>query len=317
MKRFLFHILLFTVVLVVLFTLITIVTDKGLRRSESGNLKEWNDIFAGKINSDIIIQGSSRAWVQFDTYIIDSVLHANSYNFGMDGSPFDVQFVRYKAYVAHNAYPKLIIQNVDWDLLDKNTSVYQKYQLLPFLNDTVFKEQLLAEKLLPKTDIYLPLFRYSGQTKAIQLGFSEFFGLKHVVSEKHKGFAGASLAWDGKNFGKKKLQGKIEWKINPEVEKQFIEFLLDCQQKKIKVLLVHAPVYYEHTKLFTAHKELVFYYKTLAHKYDAYFLDLSEDSLSFSKSNFYNVTHLNKSGSELFTIKLTRRMKEMGLLNKE
>jgi hypothetical protein len=316
MKRFLSHILIFTAIIIVLFWMITIVTDKGLHRSESGNLKEWTDIFSGRINSDIIIQGSSRAWVQYNTYIIDSALHTNSYNFGMDGSPFDVQYARFKAYLAHNAYPKLIIQNVDWDLLDRNTSVYQKYQLLPFLSDSTFKRLILDEKLLPKADIYLPVFKYSGQTKAIQLGFSEFFGLKHVVSDRHKGYAGATLAWDGKNFDKKKLQGKIEWKKNPEVETLFIQFLVECKRNKIKVLLVHAPVYYEHTKLFGAHNELVFFYKNLAAKYDADFMDFSEDSISFSKSNFYNVTHLNKKGSELFTLKLTRQMKKMGILNK-
>lgn len=314
MKKFIVNILLFSIAIVLIFTLITAITDSGLRKSEYGNFKEWNDIFNKRINSNIIIQGSSRAWVQYNTYILDSVLNSNSYNMGMDGSPFDVQYVRYEAYILNNTSPNVIIQNVDWDTMDKNIPVYQKYQFLPFTNDLFFKKLLLENKLLPKVDIYLPCLKYSGETKAIQIGFSEFFGIKHFLSEKHKGFAPSDKNWDGRNFEIRKSLGKIDRKRNLEIENLFDTFLSDCKQKKIRVILVFAPVYYELVNYFANYNELLLYYKDIADKYDIDFLDYSLDPISYDKNNFYNATHLNKKGSELFSTELANRLKTMNIL---
>lgn len=314
MKKFIINILLFSIAIFSIFSLLSFLVDRGLRKSEYGNLKEWNEIFDKKISSDILVQGSSRAWVQFNTFILDSILNGNSYNMGMDGSPFDVQYLRYKACVNNNIQPKLILQNVDWDTMSKNATVYQKYQFLPYINDPDFEEQVLKEGLLSKSDIYIPFLKYSGQTKAIQIGLSEFFGVKHFVSAKHKGYAGADVSWDGSNFEKRKKQGKIRWSINPQVEQLFKEFLSDCKKRNIKVVLVFSPAYHELSEMIVGRTDLLSYYEAMARDYNAGFVDFSTDSLSLDKNNFYNATHLNKRGSELFTLKLTNQLKTMNLL---
>ena len=313
MKKFLIQIFGFSVVMLLLFSTITYITDSGMHKSEFGNLNEWNEIFEKKITADIIIQGSSRAWVQFDTYIVDSVLNTNSYNMGIDGSPFDVQYVRYKSYIENNKYPKVILQNVDWDLMDKNTPVFQKYQFLPFLGNHYFEEQLLKNNIIPFSDCYLPFLKYSGQPKALEVGFSEFLGIQHYKSEKHKGYAGSDENWNGNNFENRKKGGKFRWVKNPELEKMFIDFLLDCKSKNIKIVLVFAPVYYELTELMINFKELSLYYNEFAQKYNLVFLDYSLISLSYNKENFINATHLNKRGSERFTLQLTNDLKNKNI----
>lgn len=314
MRKFTVNILVFSIAIFSIFSLISFIVDQGLRKSEYGNFKEWNEIFDGKISSDILIQGSSRAWVQYNTFILDSILNRNSYNMGMDGSPFDVQYIRYKACIKNNVPPKLILQNVDWDTMTKNTPVYQKYQFMPYLTDPDFEKQVLEEELLSKAEVFIPFLKYSGQTKAIQIGLSEFLGIKHFVSQKHKGYAGAELAWDGTNFEKRKKQGKISWVINPAVEKLFVEFLSDCRKRDIKVVLVFSPAYHEISDMIVNRKGLLAYYQNMARTYNAGFIDFSTDSLSLDKTNFYNATHLNKRGSELFTRKLANQLKTMNLL---
>lgn len=317
MKKFLGNILIFLILIFSIFGTITVLTESGLRKSEYGNLKEWNDIFDKKVNADIIIQGSSRAWVQFNTYIIDSVLNVKSYNMGIDGSPFDIQYLRYKAYIQNNKAPKIILQNVDWDLMDKNQSVFQKYQFLPFTTNNEFRTELLNQNLLPKTDMYLPLFKYSGQLKAIQIGLSESLGLKHYTTEKHHGFAGSANSWDGTNLGKTRKEGKIKWVKNTQLEKQFMEFLKDCNRRNIKVVLLHAPIYYELATLFENQNNIIKYYKNIAEKHHLVFLDYSTDSISYSKNNFYNASHLNKRGEELFTSKLVIDLKKLNIVSSE
>ncbi len=314
MKKFLIQIFGFSLVMFLLFSAMTFITDSGMHKSEFGNLKEWNEIFEKKINADIIIQGSSRAWVQFDTYIIDSVFNTNSYNMGIDGSPFDVQYVRYKSYIENNKYPKVILQNVDWDLMDKNTPVFQKYQFLPFLGNHYFKEQLLKNNIIPFSDCYLPFLKYSGQPKALEVGFSEFFGIQHYKSLKHKGYAGSDENWNGNNFENRKKGGKFYWKKDPKLEKMFIDFVLDCKSKNIKVVLVFAPVYFELADLMVNFNELKLFYKDYAQKYNLVFLDYSLIPLSDNKEHFINATHLNKRGSEIFTTQLANELKDKNIV---
>lgn len=315
MKRFLIKILIFSAIIFSLFSGLTFIVDKGMRKSEYGNLNEWSAIFDKKIDADVIIQGSSRAWVQFDTHIIDSVLKTNSYNMGMDGTPFDVQYVKYKALVKNNTYPKVILQNVDWDCLEKNEPVFQKYQLLPFLNNQYFEDIVLKNNIIPIADAYLPFLKYSGEPNAIHVGFLEFFGIYHYKSLKYKGFHASEGIWDGRNLKKWKKRGSI-WKKNPDTEKLFINFLLDCKQKKIKVILVLAPFYKDLKTSMEDFDEMRHYYEVTAKKYNLIFLDYSLDSITYDKTNFYNVSHMNKKGAEAFSLKLANQLKSMNVLHK-
>lgn len=311
MKKFIIKTSFFLVILISLFTIIYYITNKGLEKSEFGNLKEWKEIFAGEINSHILIHGSSRARVQYSTYIIDSVLNTDSYNMGIDGSPFDIQYLRFKTYLGKNSPPKIILQNVDLDLLDKNLVVFQKYQFLPFLNNLDFKEILYKNGVISNSDYSLPFLRYYGQPKAIQIGFLEYFGIKHFKSKSINGFLSVDKKWDGRNFEKKKKTGINHWKIDPELEKLFLCFLAECKSKNIKVVLVYAPIYYElqkHTLNFT---ESELYYKNIAKKNGLHFFNYCNDTISFNKKYFYNATHLNSKGAEIFTKKLTKDIKSV------
>lgn len=278
-------------------------TDKGLRKTEYGNMKEWNAVFNGNINADIIIQGNSRAWTGYNTYLFDSLLNTNSYNLGIDGCPFDIQYARFKAYVEKNEYPKLIIQNVDHITMSRNMAIFDKYQFLPYLNNQEIQKQLIINKI-PKADIYMPILKYSGQYKYIQIGLSEFFQLKHYESRKYKGYFGQDMEWDGTNLNNLNEQNKkIEWAINKGVQTLFIAFLNECKENNVKVVLVYAPIYTDALALFD-NESVIKYYKELSFEQNICFFDFSNDSISLHKEFFYNAAHLNKKGSVKFTNKL-------------
>jgi hypothetical protein len=48
-------------------------------------------------------------------------------------------------------------------------------------------------------------------------------------------------------------------------------------------------------------------------KYDIPYLDYSNDTMSFNKVYFYNSTHMNIRGAELFSKKLVMDLKKDGL----
>ena len=74
MKRFVLRLLLFCLLPLPLLYALGKVVDSGLKRSRSLLFSEWNDIYDGKINADMLILGSSKAWVQFSPLILDTAL---------------------------------------------------------------------------------------------------------------------------------------------------------------------------------------------------------------------------------------------------
>ena len=114
MKRFSLRLLWFCLLPLPLLFGLNYVVETGLKKSRSYYYAEWNDIFNSKINADVLICGSSRAYVHLSPKIIDTILHIKSYNIGMNGTQFLMEYDRFRIYLKHNKKPKYVIQTVDF-----------------------------------------------------------------------------------------------------------------------------------------------------------------------------------------------------------
>ncbi len=312
MKRFILNSLLFAFVLGISFFLIVWVTDHGLRKSKKDDFKEWNEIFDGKIDADVLILGSSRARLQYNTYILDTTLHVNSYNLGLDGTSFDIQYLRFKSYINHNKTPKILIQNVDWDTMERNESIFLSYQLLPYLRDEYVRSYLLQHDLFNANDIYFPFLKYSGQFKPVGMAFADYFQPTPSSSPeevKYKGFEAVDQEWNPFHLEKRRKMKTIYWKKDKKIETLFDQFLKECAEYNIKVILVLSPPYYELEGLVDNYKGLVSMYDSIAQVNNLLFLNYSDSPVSKDTLNFYNTTHLNRRGAERFTLELTQDLK--------
>ncbi|MCW3121244.1 MAG: hypothetical protein JWQ38_736 [Flavipsychrobacter sp.] len=296
----------------VLFLLAHIV-DTGLKRSRHYFYSEWNDLYAGKINADLIIMGTSRAWVQISPKIIDSMMHLNSYNLGMDGAAFRLQYERFKIYLRHNRKPKYIIQEVGYTTLILNNSLSGPNQYLPYLNDTaVWRITQNSETPFDLADLYFPLYKYNNELPLIKEGIRSYFG-KGVQSAKYKGYQGKDMAWDGlfEEFKKMHPNGH-EYPIDKAAVAVFTEYLDFCKANDIKVFMVYTPVYYEALKYVIKPEEVFDILRNYSATYHIPFYDHRTDSLNYSMDNFYNSQHLNRKGSEVFSRELAQEvMKDM------
>jgi hypothetical protein len=287
--------------------------DHGLRKTEYENFKEWNDIFSQRIKPDLLIQGSSRAKVQYSTVVMDSLLKTDSYNMGMNGSPFDVQYTRFKACIMNGIIPKVIIQNVDYETITRNSPPYQPYFFLPYINNREFKKQVANQNLLPAYKRSVFFLKYAGELKAILTGLIEFCHLHHFRSVKHKGYEGNNMKWNGANFERRKRQPIMAFTVDKDVDVLFNDFLKECKQYNIKVIMAYSPPYYELNDYLETEK-IFDYYHAIAKKYDIPFLNYSCDSISFDKTNYYNATHMNQRGAELFSKKVCYHIDSLNLL---
>ena len=162
---------------VLLFILPFLLTAYGLDHFLSSSLKKsnsfadgefpvWNDLYGSKINSEIVIYGSSRALVHIDPVMISDRLNTTAYNLGVNGHSFKSQYFRHLLLLKYNSNPKLIIQTLDVTSFDISSDFYNPDQYLPYMlnNDEM---RLSVHNSHIKAEYKLPLIRYYGRKEAL------------------------------------------------------------------------------------------------------------------------------------------------------
>ena len=280
----------------------------NLHRSDARLFQSWNDLFYGNMNCDAVIMGSSRGFVQYSPAILDGVLGTEFYNLSVDGRCIDAEVAKYNTYVNHNPKPKLIIQNVDFgNLLMSNG--YEREQFTPYLCSDVLFDEIKAFEDFTVWDKYLPLVRYSGYTEVIKEGLH----LPNKLNKYplYKGYFGRDEQWDGSAF---RNVFHVDFSVNPQAVEIFDEYLASCKEDGVQVILVFAPIYIGVTEKMDDPQQMFDYYQEFADKYGCPILNYTYDPISYDTNYFYNATHLNKLGSELFTTKLAHDIDSLQLL---
>ena len=312
MKRFIIRLLLFCLAPLPFLFLLNHIVDMGLQKSRYYYYSEWNDLFNGKINADMIIQGSSRAWVQVSPKIIDSVLHVNSYNLGMDGASFKMQYARFRMYLLHNKKPKYVLQEVGYTTtLLKNDKLPATQQFLPYLSDSsVWALVTHASNPLTLQDRYFPLYKYNNETVIVKEGILSYLG-KGIKSTKYKGYEGQEKYWDSSfhDFLMQNPQGAV-FPIDSEAKSLFRDFLNYCRDNDIRVIMFYPPAFIQSLDYIKNEKEILDVYNNFSKEYNIPFYNYMYDSLNYDRNNFYNSQHLNKTAAEIFCMKLAKDMQK-------
>lgn len=290
-------------------SLLDFIISFNLKNNDEIKYKIWDSLHKDSINADIIIMGSSRAWRQYNTHIIDSIQNVNSYNLGIDGSGFDRQILRYYTYERFNVKPNLIIQNIDF-LSFKGTFGYQREQFFPYF---IFDRKLISMyrncEQFNVLELYIPCYRYIGYTKEIKKSFG-LYG--EAIDTLYKGYRPLNMKYNGKELREMK---NISFKYSDKLKKEFEDYCAYVKSNNINLCFVYAPVYIEATRKISNLTEMYNVYQTIATKYDIPILDYNFHTISYDSTNFYNATHLNKKGSILFSTELAHDLDSLGIFN--
>jgi hypothetical protein len=268
-----------------------------------GELTTWKDIYNGNINSDIVIYGSSRAWVHINPQLIEIKTGLKSYNLGIDGYNFDMQYFRHKELLKYNKKPKQIIVSVDIFTLQRRKDLYNYQQFLPFmLNNDDYKKQLNKYSMFTSADYNLPLIRYIYKKDLfVKL-------IKDIVTESSpsrvKGYMGHNKKWNSDFEKAKNKNDSYTAEIDLRSVNLFENFIAECIKDKIKIVLVYTPEYIDGQHYVKNRTEIIDLFEKISQKYNIKYFDYSNDEICNNKNLFYNSTHLNKTGSEIFTTKL-------------
>jgi hypothetical protein len=305
LRRFLRYGALFLLILLVLGHVLDYMVTAGLRKSELPDYAEWNAVISGDAAGDVIIQGSSRAWVGISPAILGDRLGVSCYNLAVNGYPLDMELARYRLYREYDKNPKVIVQSVDTYSFTTRSDLFANNQFLPYFDEKAVREAIEPYGYFHWYDYDLPLVRYRGKVQLVWRGLAEFFGVRHYVNQRDRGYQPQDLQWSDEfdKFVAAHPNGYEQvWKQHWVDELD--TFLAECGRDGIMVVLVYPPEYYGSRELLKNRDEIFSIFRQLAQKYGVLFLDYSYDLMANDTRYFYNSQHLNRLGSETFSAKL-------------
>lgn len=282
-----------------------------LKTSREGEFGVWNDIYNGRINADIVVYGSSRAMVHMDPAIIQDSMSASCYNLGINGHNFWLSYLRHKELLKFNKKPKLIIYSVDVFTLTKRPDLFNADQFLPYmLNNKDVELATKDYKGFSYYDYHLPLLRYTGKYKTI--GGIVKYMIRPTASDsgRYRGYSSQDHAWNDDLAKAKRKFSDFRVDMDSTSVNLFDKFIRECKSEGIELVFVYTPEYIEGQEFVKNRSEILGTFQHFADKYNLKFFDYSADSISFDKKYFYNASHLNKDGAELFTSKLVNDLKK-------
>ncbi len=313
MKKFITKIFIFLLPVVAFAFVADSIISKGLKQNHTYTADEystWNNIYEGKINSEIVIYGASKAWVQINPTMIGDSLNTSAYNLGIDGHNFWLQYLRHSELLKYNKKPNLIIYSIDAFTLYKTEDLYNADQFLPYMlfNEKI-KNATMSYRGYKLIDYQLPLIRYYGKKEAIYhaIKLSALPNSDTVV--RIKGYKPRDEQWNSDFDKVKDKMSAFEVKLDTPSIILFEKYLNECNTKKIKIIFVYAPEYIEGQKFISNRDEIIKLYRKFSNQYNIPFYDFSNDTMVFQKKYFYNALHLNKTGAEVFTKKLIEKIK--------
>lgn len=313
MKKFIIKLIYFLFpILIIVYPLDYIISYYLSQSNEyPGEFEVWNDIYNSNANCDIAIYGSSRAWVHINPKILSDSLELDVYNFGIDGHNFWLQYLRHLELIKHNKKPKTIIVAVDIFSLQKRIDLYQPDQFLPYMfwNSNI-KEYTSSYVGYNNLDYYIPLLRYSGKINAINSVKKNIFINQSSYSFRYNGFLGIDKEWNNDLEKAKANKFAYEIKLDLSSIKLFEKFLNECKYNNIELIFVYTPEYIEGQKFVSNRDQIINIYRDFSNKHSIKFYDYSKDTICLNKKYFYNASHLNKLGADIFSRNLASDLKE-------
>ena len=306
MKKFIFRVVIFGIILLISAFVADFVISKNLRKSTLENLIGWNEIYSGNLQSDVVIIGNSRALVQYSPQILDSILDINSYNLGINGVQINRQIIKYDTYRRFNTKPKVIIQNIEEITMHISTG-YNNDQFFPYFFDDSLMMKISEYEKFNILEKYFPIYRYIGYTNLILhgLGINENSGLYF-----NKGYFEIDRLWNGARIPESEQnhsQDNLALRL-------FDEYLAKAHSENIQVIFVYAPMYIARREKIKNIEGMYQMYDTIAKKYNIPILNYFYEPICYDTNYFYDANHLNKAGAEIFSIKLAHDIDSLGIL---
>ena len=317
MKQFLRDIGLFFVMIAALAIVDDAIISTGLRKTTIRKYAVWNDIYNGKnMDNDLVFMGASECWAQCNTQIVDSILGISSYNLGIDGHPWGaLTRLRYDTYIRYAKKPGIIVITLDIGSFNHLQDPYEREQFFPyFWLDDSLSSAACEYKNITLAEHYCPMWRYIGYRDEIENGVFSFFGKRHFNDDGvYKGYRGNTYGWNQASLG---TMDSISIDCYADVVDDMIKFSKQCKSEGQKIVFVKPPIYR------TLQERLTFEFRshfenvcdTLTATVGVPVLDYWNLDMTQEKAYFYNPSHLNKQGTDIFSTRMAHDLDSLEII---
>lgn len=291
-------------------------SDRGLSHLKNSVYNDWKNILNGNLNSEVLIMGSSRGFVSYDSPTLSKELKLSTHNLSFDAGSYMLQQDKLDIYLKNNKTPKIIIQNVDFAHFGKNNAIPSENQFLPFINNEDVNAMLLKYDNKFEALHYFPLLKYNLNLNYLRLGIVSNFYQKPIENRStYNGFCPKKMPFKVDTHNLKRLDDLAKKKSDITAELQeILKFYKSKVDSKTQIIFVWAP---EH-KLRSQAKykginapiiqELV---KIDEQNENIHFINLSNHELLNSNEYFYDTFHLNKNGAKIFSTILSNKINKI------
>lgn len=317
MKKFVLKLIVSIALMYLVLLGIQAIVDFYLKKDNCCSNNTWSEIYESKIKADIVILGTSRAEVQYDTEIIKQITGLKTYNLGLSGTHYNILKIRWKAYLNHNSKPKILVLDLDDSAMLDSKEIYNKFQYLPYFNTQEygsvakeFDDDYYFEK-------YIPIYKYRGYEMSV---YDQIKSLKDFsyCPKNVNGYLENDIKWIERDFAflkKLKEKSKVKEKFCIKKYKNGLaalnEIIKDCKQNNIKVIFVWSPSYFEAHSHFAFTKECINeIVDEISKQNNIKYYNFSKDSVCLKRENFYNSMHMNKIGVAQFSRKIGKIINE-------
>lgn len=303
MRKLILKILLFVVILLIPLCIADYIKTKEYRSRKHYPFSTFNDIVDGKLNSDTWILGSSRAWVQYNPRILDSILDISSYNLGLNAQFIFLNLQSFQIAQAYNSCPKYVLLDLFYESLTMDEAPISRYFYMPYIFKHKLRKIIKHNQGINPFYFYLPYYRYYSE-KGNDVWFVNEIG-------GYKGFMPKDAKWDDENLSS---TDTVHYKKESDAIKLLDDFIAECKKYNIDVILIHSPFYREGFEKIQNHQEMMTMFKNIADRHHIPFLYYTDDPICYDTTYFYNAMHLNARGADVFSTKLAHDLDSLNLI---
>jgi hypothetical protein len=267
-------------------------------------------------NFDYVVGGSSRVHNNFNTPLFDSLCQINGFNIGYGGSALSQNYLTLYMFLKNGNKIRNYLQQVEDDfLMDPKkafTYPFQDYFFMPYIGDENVDNCYKRNVSLTKFYLwkYIPFVKYAE--------FNNYYSLKKIAAPikidssifKFKGYNKLEID-HVKEFPAKFYKKADKKNFVDESNIFYLNKIRDlCAHNGINFIIYSSPLYkkkYIANNQIELHTALINYVTKNKIKYFNFMLDkrYEYDSL------FYDETHLNSIGTDLFTAQLSDSLKNI------
>lgn len=293
-------------------------SDNGLKKLKGTKINDWQNIIEGKINSDVIINGSSRGYFMYNAKNIGELLNLSCFNIGFNAGGCNLQQSKFDIYLKKNRKPTVIIQNIDLSHFLKNTELPDEWQFTPFINNEIINSFVTKYDDKYKYLPYIPLLKYNQNFQLLKKGIIANFSSSVTKNDKTiNGFSPQDRIFkiDYHNLERIKKDKYYFNEIDFRNEiKEMVYFYFRRLDKDAKVIFVWAPEHKLRCSLLFPEKGKILIdelNRIESNNKNFQFIDMRVNEISNHDEYYYDTYHLNATGADIFSKELAIKIKEI------